>query len=622
MFNLIDTQGSFNEFLELLGKKEKEVIYCDIETTGLDWLSDKILLFQLMFEDGEIYIIDVRELRYNNLTSLMNLIKKSICVFHNCKFDLKFLARNTGILLENIYDTMVMEALINSGIGKPTYKLSYLAEKYAGIFMEKDTRMDFVKYPDDKPFTEAMLNYSALDVKVLRDIMTEQGKIILETHEEKIAKIENDLLPIVAQMEMDGIKLNTKAWLEVEARAIEIREKLNEELKTQIVEFLITIPAANGFELARKALIPVTTKKLTKHLEDITNVEDLRGWLYEKFNTKSSQQMKAILHLMQIKVKDTNAKTLEDYKQYPIINTLLEIREVNKQIDSYGSNVLQHIHPITGKIHTDYLTIGTVTGRFSSNNPNMQQVPRKGGYRECFIPDEDYLFAAVDYSQQEYRLAGAISKDDAIITAYINGSDMHTATAQVQFNKEVVNSEERNIGKTLNFAILYGSTEYGLKHNLGVSLDEAKSRINRFWEGYPRLHAFLGKVGEKIIERGFSSTVLGRRRYNVLKPTFFNSYELKKWEERILREGRNHIIQGGGADMLKIAMIEIYRRNPFGRNLKLCLQVHDEIVVQVHKSVAEEGLQFVIDIMEEVESRFLGAIPAKADGKLKEKWSK
>jgi DNA polymerase I-like protein with 3'-5' exonuclease and polymerase domains len=528
---------------------------------------------------------------------------------------LKFIANRTGILLETVYDTMVMETVLNSGIGKPLYSLEDLAEKYAGVFMDKSVRMAFVNYPNEKPFTESMLLYSP--------IYQAQNELLLKSHQERIAnEVENPLLPVVAKMEMDGIRLNVEEWLKVEAIAIETRERLNIELKETIVDFLLGLKVANGFELTRKAAIPVNTKRLTKQLEEITDTKDMRGWLLEYFNTKSSHQMKAVLNLMQIKVKDTNEKTLQDYIKYPIIQTLLEIREVNKKIDSYGSKVLYHIHPKTGKIHTDYNTVGTVTGRFTSANPNMQQVPRKGGYRECFIPDEGYVFAIVDYSQQEYRLAGAVSRDNVIIKAYQSGSDMHTATAQTQTGKTEVTPEERNIGKTINFAVLYGSTEFGLKHNLQIPIEEAKEILRKFWDGYPNLSKFMELAGKKILELGFSSTVMGRRRYNVPKPTFGNSYEISKWRERVLREGRNHIIQGGGADMLKIAMIEIFRRNPFGDKLKLCLQVHDEIVAQVHESIAEEGLKFIVGIMEEVEARFLGAIPPKADGKLKAQWSK
>lgn len=625
MFELIDTKDKFQVLYDKVSQFAGESLYTDIESTGLDWLSDNILLFQIMI-GGQIYLVDVRAMGYDTLKSLLLLIKtKGItCVFHNSAFDLKFLAYRTGVLLEKIYDTMVMEAMLNAGIGKPLYSLEELAEKYAGAFMDKEARKDFINHPEDKPFSERMLQYSSVDVMVLEPIHKAQLKDIESAKMGRVAAMENDLRPVVCKMEMDGIRLDVDAWLKVEAEAIARRERLDAELKDTIVDFLVNLEAQNGFELAKKAKIPVTTKKLTKYLEEITNTQDLRGWLTERFNTRSSQQMKAILHLMQIKVKDTNEKTLQDFTSYPIVKLLLEIREVTKQIDSYGANILQHIHPKTGKIHTEYLTIGTVTGRFSSNNPNMQQIPRKGGYRECFIPDPGYLFAAVDYSQQEYRLAGAVSRDDAIIRAYANGYDMHTATAMSIFDKpkEDITSEERNFGKTLNFAILYGSTEFGLKHNLNISIEEAKEILNKFWTGYPKLSMFLSVAGERIMQLGYSSTLMGRRRYNKAKPTFANPYELNRWKERVLREGRNHIIQGGGADMLKIAMIEIFRRNPFGDNLKLCLQVHDEIVTQVHETVAEEARQFIVSIMEEVEQTFLGRIPAKADGKLKDRWSK
>lgn len=598
-----------------------DTLYADIESTGLDWLTDEILLFQVKHR-GEIYIIDVRGLGYELLKCFLEQTSPQKFVFHNAKFDLKFIAHRTGVLLPNVYDTMVIEAILNAGIGKPLYSLDELAEKYAGIFMNKAARTDFIDYPKDKPFTETMLNYAALDVHVLEPIYTEQMKEIVRTYQDKIESLDNRLLPVVAKMEMDGIRLDTEAWLEVEKKAIAIREELNDKLKTMIIDFLLTLKVKNGFELARKVVIPVNTKKLTKYLEEITNVQDMRGWLYEKFNTRSSHQMKAVLHLMQIKCKDTNEKTLEDFKGNPIVDLLLDIREVTKQIDSYGSNVLQHIHPITNKIHTEYFTVGTKTGRFSSSNPNMQNVPRKGGYRECFMPDEDYLFAIVDYSQQEYRLAGAVSKEPVIINAYQSGSDMHTATAQSQTGKEQVTPEERDRGKTINFAVLYGSTEFGLKNNLQIKLDEAEEILKKFWEGYPRLSKFMEVAGNRILELGFSCTPMGRRRYNVAKPTYFNSKQLDKWQARVLREGRNHIIQGGGADMLKLAMIEIFYRNPFGDKLRLCLQVHDELVTQVHKSIAEEGLKFIIGVMEEVEQQFLGDIPAKADGKLRERWSK
>ena len=601
-------------------------VYTDIETTGLDWSKDKILLFQILI-DSNIYIIDVRKLGYELLkkfASCLN-ISKRICVFHNTKFDLKFIWWNTGVLLENVNDTMVTELIINAGRSvKKYYSLKDLAEKYAGIYMEKESRNEFIDFPDDKPFTETMLLYSANDVKVLEPIVEAQLEEIYKTYQDKIYRLENSVLPVAAKMELNGIGLDIPRWLEVEKRAIRRRERFLKILKGRIIKIALSLKVSNGLELAKKIKIPVKTKKLTQYLEDIKDTSIMGGWLDENFNVKSPLQMKEALNLAGVPVKDTNEKTLSDYADNKVVRVLLKIREVNKQIDSYGSNMLEHINPITGKIHTEYSTIGTATGRFSSQKPNLQQVPTHGGYRECFIPDEGYYFLNIDYSQQEYRLAGAISRDPVIIDAYKNGSDMHTATGKIIFKRDEITKDERSKGKTVNFAILYGSTEFGLKRNLNISVDEAVRIIKDFWDGYKNLSAFMKKAGEKILEFGFSSTPMGRRRYNIDKPLYGDSKTFTKWKERVLREGRNHIIQGGGADILKLAMVRIHNENPYGDKLQLLLQIHDELLAQVHGSIKEEAGLFMKRIMEEEEQKFLGQIPAKVEGfdEFKDRWSK
>ena len=601
---------------------EKSILYCDIESTGLDWFTDKILLFQVMI-DEDIFLVDCRKLAFD-LIPLMNTIKETnnLCVFHNVKFDTKFILNKTGILLENVYDTMTAESVLNAGIGKKLYGLAELAEKYCGVFMDKEDRKAFINFPEHLPFTETMLRYSALDVKVLKEIRDSQVERAIEQKLTHIVDLEMKLLPIAAQMEYDGINLDIPLWLEVEREAIIRRDAMYEGFKAKLVDFIISRKFKNGFELAEKMCIPVTTKKLTKYLEEITDIENLRGWVYDNFNVRSSKQMQNILQMMKIKVKNTNAKTLEDHKHHPIVAELLEIRTVNKEIDQYGSNFLANINSTTGKIHTEYFTVGTRTGRFSSNNPNLQNIKRDGRYRECFYPEPDYLFAAVDYSQQEYRLAGAVAREPVIIKAYQQGSDMHTATAQIVEKREKITKEERNRGKTVNFAILYGSTEYGLKRNLRINIDEATRIINDFWKGYPRLKFFMDKAGEKILELGYSCTPMGRKRYNEPKPTYGDSRVMVKWQEGVLREGRNFIIQGGGADIIKLALVELHKQNPFGIKFKLCLQIHDEIVAQVHNSIAEEALEFMKRVMKDVEQPFLGSIPAEVEGGLSERWKK
>jgi DNA polymerase-1 len=599
------------------------IMAADIESTGLDCFSDEILLFQLNIAD-KIYVIDVRAIGYEMLTRLVSCINSNgrTVILHNAKFDMKFLYNKTGIMLENVYDTMICESVLNAGIGKVLYSLSELAEKYTDTFMEKDSRKDFIDFPRDKSFTESMLIYAALDVKVLPEIYEKQMDLVLKAYEVDVINLEMKLIPVVAEMEYVGIRLDKDRWLEIEKQAKEKLESLTVELRDMILRKILGKVFKNGLELAKACAIPVKTKKLIKLLEELTDIGAMSSWLKEHMNIGSPLQMKTILHLLGVNVKDTNEKTLEDYKGNEIIDKLLEIREVSKQVSTYGVKFLEVINPVTGKVHTDYFQTGAATGRFSSSRPNMQNIPRDGGYRECFVPEQDHLFISIDYSQQEYRLAGAISKDPVIIQAYKDGSDMHTSTAKIVEGKDVVTKEERLRGKTVNFAILYGSTEYGLKRNLRISIEQSEQIINAFWKGYRSLSLFMELAGKKIMELGFSSTPLGRRRYNLPKPLYLDSRGFVKWMERVLREGRNHIIQGGGADILKLAMVRIRRENPYGNGLRILLQVHDELLVEVKKDIANDAMYFVKRVMEEEEQAFLGEIPAKTEELIKERWSK
>lgn len=600
-------------------------LYCDIESTGLDWFTDEILLFQIKVGE-EIYIVDVRELGYDKFKELIESIYHSDCtvVFHNAKFDMKFIYYRTNILLNNIYDTMICEALLNAGIGKPLYSLEELSEQYAGIFMEKTSRKEFINFPKDRPFTETLLNYSALDVKVLPDIMSGQTKRVIESNMEKVVELEMKLIPVLVHMEFTGIRLDTEKWLRIEKEAIEKRQNLENQFKEELVSRILKKKFNNGFELATALKIPVHTKKLSKTLEEITDTDNIKSWVISTFNINSPLQLKTSFHLVGIKVPDTNEKTLFNFLKHDLVTRLVELRGLGKQISSYGTNYLRYIHPLTNKIHTEFFQTGTVTGRMSSGDPNVQQVPRVGGYRECFIPSDGYVYLGIDYNQQEYRLTGAISGEPVIINSYKNGYDMHIATAAMLFNKKVeeVTKEERQTGKNTNFALIYGSSEYGLSRNFKITVEKAKEIIDTFWSGYKRLSAFKKMVETEIIKRGFSSTLLGRRRYNIAKPEMMDSKQFMSWKGRVLREGFNVLIQGGCADIMKQAMINIYERNPFGDKFRLLIQVHDELLAEAEESIKEEAYAFMKKEMEDVLQEALGEIPAVSEGKIMNCWTK
>lgn len=219
-------------------------------------------------------------------------------------------------------------------------------------------------------------------------------------------------------------------------------------------------------------------------------------------------------------------------------------------------------------------------------------------------------------------MIGAITGEPAIIKAYQAGKDLHAATAAIVFHVllEEVTKEQRNKAKTYNFAILYGANKYGLAYALGCTIDEAEVILTDFYNGYPVLKRVKNQIVQKVFEKKYSTTLNGRRRYFENKTQFSDPKELQKYRRKLEKEGFNHIPQGSGADITKLSLCKLYYDNPFGENFKILLTVHDEILCEVKEEIAEQALEFVIKSMEEVEQPFLGAIPAKAEGKISDVW--
>lgn len=623
MYKYIKDESNFYDLAMELSESKVDVVFADIETTGLDVRQSKILLFQIMAKD-QIYIFDFLHLNNEHLKYLVNLLQatKVISVFHNTKFDLKFLAHNTGVWMNNTFDTMNCEVLINAGVGKSTYKLSDLALKYCGIELEKEGREDFYNQ-EVTVITDQMLNYSAMDVKVLSDIYFQQLELVKQAKEEKVLQLEMELLPVVAKMEYDGVLLDTEKWKQLEANEQERLSKVSIEILDEFVEELDVTKYADAYELATALAIPVKTQKLQRELRLFTQHDLMKNWARQNFNIASPKQLKTALNLIGIKTDSTDKKELKKLGDSKIIKALLEKSECAKRISTYGLGVLEFINPVSGRIHTEFLNMGTATGRFSSGNPiNLQNIPNAEGYRESFIASPNFDWLSVDYSQQEFRLTGAISGEQKIIDAYIQGADMHTATASIIYNKPLkdITKQERFIGKTANFTIIYGGTEYALGRNLGLSKDKSLEILKAFHDGYPTLSAFKEMAEARILKLGYSSTVLGRKRHTPPKPVYMNNNEYLQYSNKIKREGFNHIIQGTAADITKLAMIGIYKNNPFGDKLKMLIQVHDEINLEAHKSISKDAVEFVKQEMINAEQPFLGNIPAAVDSLVDNHW--
>lgn len=629
MYKYVQDESNFYDLALELSEGNTKVVFCDLETTGLDSRTSKILLFQIMTGD-EIYIFDFLKLNNEHLKYIVNLLEnvsKVTSVFHNTKFDIKFIAHNTGIWMNRLYDTMNAEVLINAGIGKSTYSLEELALKYAGVQLNKKVREQFFNQ-EITNISEQMLQYSADDVQVLKPIYEQQLEKIAGAREEKILKLEMELLPVIAKMEYDGVLIDKDAWLAIAEREEERLQRITDELKPAFLSHIELDKYADVYELAKAISYPMSnlSKKKETLMKQLTGDEVLGNWFLQNFNIGSTYQLQACLKLAGIETNTTDVKILKKMPKHPILDVMIEKSECGKRVSTYGRNVIDYFHPMTGRIHTEFLNMGTVSGRLSSGNPmNLQNIPRNNGYRECFVAPKGYKWISADYSQQEFRLAGAISGEQVIIDAYKAGADMHTATATLIYNKPLdeITKQERFIGKTANFTIVYGGTEWALGKNLGLDAETSVKILKAFQEGYPTFSEFKKAAESSILKLGFSTTVLGRRRYNEPKPLYQTNQQYMQYINKQKREGFNHIIQGTAADITKIAMlinVPKFENNPFGEKLRMLIQVHDELNFEAHESIVDDAAAWIKEEMLKAEQPFLGEIPAAVDVNISDHW--
>lgn len=612
----------FEEFFQGLGGTL--VISLDTEASSLDPFVAEWILLQVKLMDT-IYLFDCRTLDKKFLTYIIDILNSSgkRILAHNAKYDMKIVFQGTGILLEKLHDTMITESLIYRGIGKTFYSLVDLVEKYTGEQISKDVRTSFEDMVGD--ISQEQLVYSALDVEHLEFIYNAQMSLIQERRMERVYDLEMNLIPAIVSMELNGIYLDGQMWLELKDIAVLGEQEALKNLLHKIGNKIDFSGFRDGAELADFFFVPVRTKKSRAALELITDTSNIKDWLLENINLRSHKQLKGILaRTYKFKLDSTDEKTLRDLNDKEIVPSILDYRMYGKKISTYGEDFLKYINSVTGRVHSEFIQNGTVTGRFSSNNPNLQNIPADKEYRMPFRATAGRKLMTLDYSQQEYRIAGSVTGDEVIINAYKLGKDMHTATASIIFGKSLdeVTKEERSLGKTINFAVLYGSTATGLSYNLKISQEVAEGFLDKFSSGYRRLSIFKSLVEEEVWNRKYSTTLLGRRRYWEDKQFFSDYKEASKYESRVKREGFNHVIQGTGADVTKLAMLKIFRENPFGDKFKMVLQVHDEIVMEVDEDIVKDAEEFARNCMVNVFQPFLGEIPAEVGSTVGDCWSK
>ena len=553
---------NIDEFINKV-KENKELIIKTVTREG-NILDKKIMYIFLSLDGKKIYYIEENNIHKLESILASNEIKK---LGYNLKDDYIAL-RPYGIKLENVYfDITIAEYLIDS-MSSTSYECSAIAMKY--LTKKVKTKEELLgkgvkaKKYQDLDFEELSSHISKI-IDTVKNVIPIMEENLKESNMDGLLyHIEMPLVEVLADMEYEGIKVD--------------KEKLN-ELGLQFKEII---------------------KKLESEIYEISG---------EKFNINSPKQLGVILFeklgLPIIKKTktgySTNAEVLDKLKdQSPIINKIIEYRQIVKLNSTYVEGLLSIINPIDGRIHSSFNQTITTTGRISSTEPNLQNIPVKlemgRNIRKVFISDRGCKLIDADYSQVELRVLAHMSQDETMIDAFKHNEDIHTKTASQVFNVSMneVTSKQRSDAKAVNFGIVYGKSDFGLSEDLNIPVKQAKEYIENYFNKYNKIKEFMDNIIENASDNGYVTTILNRRRYiPEIKSSNFMLRNAGK------RAAMNAPIQGSAADIIKIAMINVYKKlEENNLKSKLILQVHDELIVETIDSEIDIVKKIVKDEME------------------------
>ncbi|MEY8868596.1 DNA polymerase I [Meridianimaribacter flavus] len=565
----------------------------DTETTGLNPLTAELVGIAFSWEVGKGFYLPFPE----DKTEAQELIEQLRPFFEsetiekigqNLKYDIKVLAKYNIEVKGKLFDTMLAHYLINPDM---RHNMDVLAETYLNytpisietlIGKKGKNQLSMRDVPLEKQ-TEYAVEDADITLQLKEHFQNELGEANTQT---LFDDIEIPLLRVLAAMELEGINLD-KDFL------ASLAEQLNNDIAT--LEKSIYEAAGEEFNIASPKQLGVI--------------------LFEKMKLVDKPK----------KTKTGQYSTAEDVlsylaKDHEIIQNILDFRGLSKLKSTYVDALPLQVEEATGRVHTDYMQTVAATGRLSSNNPNLQNIPirteRGRQVRKAFIPrSEDYTLLAADYSQIELRIIAALSEEETMIEAFNNGEDIHASTAAKVFNVAIedVTREQRSNAKTVNFGIIYGVSAFGLSNQTNLSRSEAKELIDTYYETYPKLKNYISKQVDFARDHGYVQTVLGRRRY--LKDINSRNAVVRGAAER---NAVNAPIQGSAADIIKLAMIAIYKKLEAGNyKTKMLLQVHDELVFDVYKPELETISTL---IKTEMENAYKLAVPLDVELDTGDNW--
>jgi len=578
-------------FLQNLMKQS--AVCFDTETTSLNPLIAELVGIAFSWETGKGFYVPFPEERENAQELIEQLrpffeaeqIEK---IGQNLKYDIKVLHKYNVSVKGSLFDTMLAHYLINPDM---RHNMDVLAETYLNYTPVSITELIGKKGKNQLSMREVSLErqteYAVEDADITFQLAKQFAKELKEANTEGLFKnIEIPLVNVLAAMELEGINLDK-----------EFLHSLSKDLENDIKDLEVKIYKEAGEEF------------------NIASPKQLGDILFNKLKLVDKPK----------KTKTGQYSTSEDVlsylaKDHEIIKDVLNYRGLAKLKSTYIDALPEQVEESTGRVHTDYMQTVAATGRLSSNNPNLQNIPirteRGRQVRKAFIPrDDNYILLAADYSQIELRIIASLSEETTMIEAFKNGEDIHASTASKVFNVPLneVTRDQRSNAKTVNFGIIYGVSAFGLSNQTELSRTEAKELIDTYYKTYPKLRNYISDQIDFAREHGYVQTVLGRRRY--LKDINGSNAIVRGAAER---NAVNAPIQGSAADIIKIAMINIHRKLKEGNfKTKMLLQVHDELVFDVFKPELKD-LQVMIRT--EMENAYELLVPLDVELGIGENW--
>ena len=582
-YQLIDTEEKRQEIIQKL--LTSKILSLDTETTGTEPMDAELVGMSFSIAENEAFYVPVpsdqdEALKIVNEFRPVFENENSLKVGQNIKYDMIVLQNYGATVKGPLFDTMIAHYVLQPEL---RHGMDYLAEIYLHYQTIHIDELIGPKGKNQKNMRDLdpkdVYLYACEDADVTLKLKNVLEKELKENDAERLFyDIEMPLIPVLVNIERNGVLLDTEALKQSSAHFTAQMEQIEKEI----------------YELAGETFNIASPKQVGEVLFDKLKIVE------KAKKTKTGQYV-------------TSEEVLESLRhKHPVVEKILEHRGLKKLLGTYIDALPQLINPRTGRVHTSFNQTVTATGRLSSSNPNLQNIPIRDEngkeIRKAFIPDEGCLFFSADYSQIELRIMAHLSEDKNMIDAFLSNHDIHAATAAKVYKIDLkdVGSDMRRKAKTANFGIIYGISVFGLAERMNVDRKEAKELIDGYFETYPGVKAYMDKSIQVAQEKGYVETIFHRKRF--LPDINSRNAVVRGYAER---NAINAPIQGSAADIIKVAMARIYQRfQAEGIQAKMILQVHDELNFSVPVNEKERVEEIVI---EEMEKAYRMHVPLKAD---------